>query len=318
MSRRASVESWRNTIATKAAEKEKKKKLAAANKKDSNDSRSFDEFSNSLNDARTLDDSFKYQHPAAPSNERFAMDVAQQHHQQQQQHWQQQQQYQQYQPLPPQNLQQSYPYQQQQQQLQQQNPRVQNNMVPQQRFQSNPLPVKDDVYDKNNIIENPVIETKAPALPVVPQPPPVAEKELVAVSNPQKEEVKCPPKVEPVVLKEEKMDKKDIPINPGERVSQNSETPSPAPVQPKIESDSKTAGAASTGNPGGNKKGGLWALPIVPKLPQKPPDKRPNSLGLVGMPAVSVKKTEPVDQVYYSFLLKPRLGFSYKLNFEVA
>lgn len=145
---------------------------------------------------------------------------------------------------------------------------------------------------------------KVPSVPVVS----VADKDVVTVKNPPKEEVKNPPRVEPVAH-EEKVETKEI-INPGENVSQTSETPSPVPVQPKMEIDSKTTPAASTSNTGGSKKGGLWALPIVPKLPQKPPDKRPNSLGLVGLPAVSVKKTEPLDQVFYSYLLNPRIRLS--------
>ncbi len=156
------------------------------------------------------------------------------------------------------------------------------------------------------------METKAPLVPVAALPPPVADKEALAVNNTPKEEIKNPPKTEPLVLKEEKDDKKDLTLNPGEKVSQPSEIPTTVPVQPKIENESKTAGATSSSNPGGSKKGGLWALPIVPKLPQKQPDKRPNSLGLVGIPAVSVKKTETVDQVFYSFSVESFLGFSFK------
>jgi len=59
----------------------------------------------------------------------------------------------------------------------------------------------------------------------------------------------------------------------------------PAPATNSLQA-STTSTTVSSSAPGPNnvnsKKGQLWALPIVPKLPQKPPEKRPNSLTGLG------------------------------------
>ena len=60
---------------------------------------------------------------------------------------------------------------------------------------------------------------------------------------------------------------------------------------------STTTPAATSSVPAPNnvssKKGQLWALPIVPKLPQKPPEKRPNSLSGLGKKS----ETSPAENV---------------------
>ena len=103
------------------------------------------------------------------------------------------------------------------------------------------------------------------------------------------------PKVEPVEEKVNAASKSEAVIEKVEKPDKDvaadvmpTQSGDPGSTQPKAESDTKPL--ISSGN--NTKKGTLWALPIVPKLPVKPAEKRPTSLGLAALPVVSLKKIE--------------------------
>jgi hypothetical protein len=239
VSRRASMESWRNTMAVRAAEKERKKSQKMSKKDSNNDSKSFDD--------STLNNSFAFQQTnpdSTPYSERFSVE-----------------------PNEPQFS--SQPYQQ----------------YPNQNFSSQqfPTPIKDDFEFKS-------VEAK---------PPTNIQSQIVKETAEIPSDVKS--KID-LVCSDNKVGL-DQPIpdeKPLQQQQQHNQISNPASQNNnetttliKPESNDSIKNPPTTTN---GKKGQLWALPIVPKLPQKPVEKRPNSLGLVGLPAASVvKKVDPAS-----------------------
>ena len=91
----------------------------------------------------------------------------------------------------------------------------------------------------------------------------------------------------------------------------------------------QTSTPPSSTNNVSSKKGQLWALPIVPKLPQKPPEKRPNSLtGLGGkkpadilapdLALASLASTATITTASSSAAAAPPLADVWRLAFGAA
>ena len=146
-----------------------------------------------------------------------------------------------------------------------------------------PPPIKTD--DKFKIVNvEPPFKHETPPLNVVKND---IVSEVVRIDKtpkvePDEEKVNADSKSEAVIEKVEKPDK-DVAAD-----VMPTQSGDPGSTQPKAESDTKPL--ISSGN--NTKKGTLWALPIVPKLPVKPAEKRPTSLGLAALPVVSLKKIE--------------------------